>query len=217
MSFEFHVCTSCCSFFSPHFLFCVWTLALWCFSCVLSIWYREVTMTNKPCVCVDAGQFVTLPHPPHCCYMWFLDAGPQGLTQTHSGSRQMLPAMPSVASWRFPSQSHRPVSAPLLCPPPLWCCGQRRMPAASDSRQLQGCLPHPPTHQEAIGKLDRPLPLVLKEHPDTSSLFSSGSWLLNRVSLFPTELCSTSSKFQSEPSVHFDWMDKRKKKYQQKG
>lgn len=84
--------------------------------------------------------------PPIGVTCVFLDAGPQGLTQTHSGSRQMLPAMPSVASWRFPSQSHRPVSAPLLCPPLLWCCGQRRKPAASDSRQLQGCLPHPPAH-----------------------------------------------------------------------
>lgn len=149
--------------------------------------------------------------PPHRCYVRFLDASPQGLTQTHSGSRQTLPAMPSVASWQFPSQSHRPVSAPLLCPPLHWCCGQRRKPAASDSRQLQGCLPHPPTHQETMGKLDRPLPLVLKEHPDMSSLFGSGRWLLNRVPLLPPELCSTSSKFQTKPSVYFDWMNKGKR------
>lgn len=157
-----------CFFFSPHFLFCVWSLVLGA-SPVSYQYDTERLLQQINTACVYAGQFVS----PHWCYVRFLDAGLQGLTQTHSGSRQMLPAMPSVASWRFPSQSHRPVSAPLLCPPLLWCCGQQRKPAASDSRQLQGCLPNPTTNQETMGKLDRTLPLVLKEHPDTSSFFDS--------------------------------------------
>lgn len=116
---------------------------------------------------------------PHWCYVHV--AGRQGHTQTHTrhrSSRRTLPAMPSVASWRFTSQSRRPVSAllPLPSTPPMsWASGEA---CGRTLRQL------PPTHlatRSTLRKFHQLHPLVLKEDPGTLFLLVLAGWLLKSV------------------------------------
>lgn len=94
---------------------------------------------KRAAVCVYAGRFDT---PTGVMSMLRVDKGTRTDAHRHRSSRRTLPATPSVASWRFTSQSHRPVSAPLPPPPdkPLvlrwdsdWAASHTRTERSADS------------------------------------------------------------------------------------
>lgn len=61
----------------------------------------------------------------------------------------VLPPMPRVASWCFPSQSHRPISAPLLCPLCLMLWATEAC-SVSPGTSLTVFHPHSVSHQQPV-------------------------------------------------------------------
>lgn len=139
-----------------------------------SIWSRGADMKTKESLYVFMQTSLT---PPlvlcPCC--WSTRAHTN--THRHRSSRRTLPAMPSVASWRFTSQSHRPVSGLLPLPSTPRCRGHQVKPVVVHS---DSCLPHtwPPGNYEKIP----PTPSSRSKGRSQHIIFvGSGRWLLKSV------------------------------------